>query len=138
MTVLPASALLERLVCTVNAHDLDGLVALFSDDVVSEQPMHPSRNFTGRAQIRTNWTEIFGAVPDLHADLIRSVADGDAIWAEWSWIGTRRDGAPFALRGVTVLVVRDDVIARVTFYLEPVEVDGAAIGQAVREAVGAR
>ena len=40
---------------------------------------------------------------------------------EWDISGTRRDGAPFALRGVVIFGVTGDVIASARFYLEPVE-----------------
>ena len=108
----------------------------FAVDVESTQPSHPSRSFHGRDRVRSNWTEIFGGVPDLHAELLRSTTDGDLTWSEWHWRGTRRDGPPFEMRGVTIQSVVGDAIAQVRFYMEPVEHGGPGVAAAVAQQVG--
>lgn len=115
------TALLERLLGAVNAHDTDRLVACFADDYVNETPAHPSRGFRGRGQVRENWAQIFAGVPDVRAWLSRVVADGDTLWTEWEIAGTRSAGAPFSMRGVIIFRVERDVIVSARFYLEPVE-----------------
>jgi ketosteroid isomerase-like protein len=110
-----------RLVGAVNAHDLDGLVACFADDYLNETPVHPRRGFKGNAQVRANWTQIFGGVPDIHAEITRQTSDGDEVWTEWDLAGTRVDGSAFGMRGVVIFGVADDTIASARFYLEPVE-----------------
>jgi ketosteroid isomerase-like protein len=114
-------AVLHRLMEAVNAHDLDGLVACFSDDYVNETPAHPQRGFRGGAQVRTNWTQIFAGVPDLRARVPRCAADGDTLWTEWEMSGTRSDGSAFLMRGVVIFGITDPVISSARFYLEPVE-----------------
>jgi hypothetical protein len=52
--------------------------------------------------MRKNWSLIFGTVPDIEAALRRCTLKGDLAWAEWEWRGTRTDGTPFAMRGVTI------------------------------------
>ncbi len=121
----------------INAHDLDALVACFHRDVRSEQPLHPSRAFQGNQSIRQNWGMIFGGVPDLRAELLRTATSGNTAWAEWHWSGTSRDGKAFEMRGVTVLVVDEGLITAVSMYLEPVEVSGEANAAAIRKATGA-
>ncbi len=111
----------ERLVAAVNAHDLDGLVACFSENYVNETPVHPLRGFTGNAQVRTNWSQIFGGVRDIKAQVLRTSEDGDLVWTEWDMSGTRADGGPFAMRGVVIFGVSEDLITSARFYLEPVE-----------------
>ncbi len=112
--------LVKRIRAAINAHDVDALAGCFAEDVVSRQPAHPERDFTGRAQVHANWSQILGGVPDLQATLVRHAEAGDTVWAEWSWTGNRRDGAAYAMAGVTVLGVRDGEAATVTFYMEPV------------------
>jgi ketosteroid isomerase-like protein len=129
---------IQRLQEAINAHDLDAMVACFASDVVSQQPAHPARNFRGNEQIRQNWTMILGGVPDLRAELLRSAQGGDTVWSEWRWSGTRVDGAAHEMRGVTVNQVKDDRIASVTFYMEPVEAGGADVETAIKAGVGAR
>jgi ketosteroid isomerase-like protein len=125
----------ERLRRAMNAHDLEAHVACMHPDYQSAQPAHPNRGFGGREQVRKNWTAIYGAIPDFHAELLAVTAEGDTVWAEWHWTGNRADGSPFAMRGVTIFGVADDHIARGRLYMEEVEEAGEAIDQAVRRFV---
>ncbi len=112
----------DRLVAAVNAHDLEALVSCFAEDYVNETPVHPLRGFTGNEQVRTNWTQIFGSVPDIRAEVLRTAEDGDLVWTEWEMSGTRADdGGPFLMRGVVIFGVRGDVVSSARFYLEPAE-----------------
>ena len=86
----------------MNEHDLEALVDVFDPDVISETPAHPQRTFRGADQVRRNWEQIFAGVPDLQADLLDAVVDGDTVWSEWDWRGTRRDGSAHRMRGVTI------------------------------------
>lgn len=125
----------DRLVAATNAHDIDALVECFAPDYVNETPAHPPRGFTGRDQVRRNWTSIFGGVPDVTARVTASAVDGDRAWTEWEMRGTRRDGAPHAMAGVIIFGVRDDRVASARFYLEPVEQAGGDVNAAVAEAL---
>ncbi len=131
-------SVIERLGDAINQHDLDALAACFAPDYASEFPAHPDRAFRGHAQMRKNWTQIFGGVPDIAATLLRSAAAGDTAWGEWDWRGTRADGAPFAMRGVTVVGVQDDRITWARMYMEPVEASGAGSDAAIQRAAGGR
>ena len=128
-------AVLKRLLDATNSHDLDALTDCFAVDYVNKTPAHPDRSFTGREQVRRNWTQIFSGVPDLKATLIRWAADGETLWAEWQHRGTRRDGPLHELAGVTVIGVRDDRIQWASFYLEPVLRDGIHVETAIRSAM---
>ncbi len=130
-----AQAVVDRLVRATNKHDLDALVACFADDYDNATPVHPTRGFTGREQVRRNWEQIFANVSDLRADVLASVVDGDTVWTEWHMRGTRRDGSAHEMRGVILFGVRDDVVAWARFYLEPVDVDAGSVDQAVHDQV---
>ena len=125
--------MLERLLAATNAHDARRLATLFAQDYRSSQPLHPSRSFGGSAQVLENWSSVFEGVPDFTSELIASAVDGDTEWGEWSWQGHHVDGAPFAMRGITILVVRDGVIAEGRLYMEPVDVEGGDIEASVEE-----
>jgi ketosteroid isomerase-like protein len=129
---MPPPAVLQRLTDAVNRHDLDALTACFTPDFLSETPAHPDRTFHGRAQVRHNWSEIFRAVPDIQMTVTRWSADGDSVWVEQEFSGTRIDGGRHLMRGVTIFGVRQDQLASVRFYVEPVQSDGVAIGDSVR------
>ena len=128
-------AVLKRLLDATNAHDIDALTNCFAVDYANETPAHPDRSFTGREQVRRNWTQIFSGVPDLRATLIRWAADGETLWPEWRHRGTRRDGTLHELAGVTVTGVRDDRIQWASFYLEPVLRDGIDVETVIRSAM---
>src|SRR3954454_10884158 len=136
----------------MTAHDLDALTACFAGGYRNATPVHPSRSFTGREQVRANWRRILGGVPDLAAGLVRWAREpfgGEpAVWTEWEWTGHRTDGIPFCMRGVTVFGIgpdemgvddaapAGDVIRWARFYMEPADPDEIGVDEAVRLAVG--
>jgi ketosteroid isomerase-like protein len=130
-------AMVDRLLAATNAHDLDALADCFAIDYVNETPAHPSRGFSGREQVRRNWTQIFAGVADLRAEVVRRAVDGDLAWVEWDMKGTRRDGTPHAMRGVTVFRVVEGRAAWASFYLEPVDRAGDSVDDAVRQVMNA-
>jgi len=135
-TATRAAGPTTRLLDAVNRHDLEALVSCFAPTFVNETPLHPERSFTGNEQVGKNWAQIFVGVPDIQADLLRSVTDGATTWTEWEMRGTRRDGTPHLMRGVAIFGVADDRLASVRFYLEPVEQNGPGIDAAVAKQVG--
>jgi ketosteroid isomerase-like protein len=129
-------AVVERLVQATNEHDIDALVACFNDGYINETPAHPGRSFEGAEQVRRNWTQIFGGVPDVHAEVLQMTVEGDTVWTEWETAGTRRDGASLLLRGVIVFRVAAGGIQSARFYLEPVDEGTDDVNAAVERAVG--
>jgi len=126
-------SILERLTEAQNAHDAERMASCFADDYVSVQPVHPDRAFTGRAQVLENWSAVFAGVPDFRAELLAGARDGETEWGELDWRGRHRDGSPFAMRGVVIATVRDDLIAEAHLYMEPVAQDGQDIAAAVEQ-----
>ena len=106
-TISAPRSVIERMRDAINAHDLDTLAACFAPDYASAFPAHPDRAFRGIELMRRNWTQIFAGAPDIEATLLRCTADGEVVWAEWERHGTRADGAPFAMAGVTTQDARD-------------------------------
>jgi hypothetical protein len=131
-----ATAVIDRLLEATNNHDLDAISACFAVDFVNETPLHPARSFRGREQVRRNWQQILGGVPDLRAEILSQASAGGVLWTEWEMSGIRRDGNRHLMRGVMLFEVAGDAIARVRFYLEPVDESGIGIDVAVRQAVG--
>ena len=68
--------------------------------------------------------------------VVSSVVDGNQVWGEWEFAGTRTDGEPFLMRGVVILTAQDDRAVRGRFYLEPVEVDDIDATAAVGRLIG--
>jgi ketosteroid isomerase-like protein len=129
---------IDRLVAAINAHDVDAAVGLVRADYRSEQPAHPGRAFVGRDQMRANWQAMFEGIPDFRADVVRSAVAADTVWTEWHWTGTRRDGEPFDVRGVTLFDIAGDQVVAGTLYLEDVEREVVDIADAVESMSGRR
>jgi ketosteroid isomerase-like protein len=127
------ATMLERLEQAWNSHDAQAVALLCAEDYISAQPVHPSRAFTGRVQVLTNWTGVFDGVPDFHAELVACSIDGDTEWGEWDWTGRHQDISSFAMRGITIFTVRDGLIASGRLYMEPVDAADGDIDAAVRD-----
>lgn len=123
---------LERIHRAMNQHDLAEFLACFGSDYRSEQPAHPNRGFSGREQVEKNWAALFSGIPDFHAELVATVADGDTVWAEWRWSGTRAGEPPLEMSGVTLFGIEDGLIAWGRLYMEEVEAAGEDIDETVR------
>jgi hypothetical protein len=117
----------ERLRDAMNQHNLEALLECIDDSYRSEQPAHPNRDFGGKEQVRKNWSSIFESFPDFRAELLRYASDGDTMWSEWHW-----SAAGLNITGVTLFGVRADRIEWGRLYMEPVEVEGEDIDEAMR------
>lgn len=129
------AAIVQRLRQATNDHDLDALAGCFAVGYRNETPAHPERGFAGRDQVRKNWAQIFAAVPDVRAELLRCVEDGDTAWSEWEHRGTRRDGSAHVMRGVVIFGVQGGLVSWARFYLEPVQGGSGGVDEAVRSQV---
>jgi ketosteroid isomerase-like protein len=127
---------MERLTAAQNAHDLDALLACFDAEYFSEQPLFPARTFRGIDQVRANWSALLGAIADFRAELLRSAVEGDTVFAEIRWTGTKQDGTPLDERGVIIAGVRDDRVAWGRFYVDEVHAEAPGIDAVVRRMAG--
>jgi limonene-1,2-epoxide hydrolase len=123
---------IERLPNAMNERDLEAFIACFHPEYRSEQPAHPNRGFGGREQVEKNWSALFESIPDFHADLIATATEGDTIWCEWQWIGTRAHEEPLDMRGVTLFEIKGGRVVSGRLYMEEVEEAGAEIDETVR------
>ena len=132
---------IERIRAAISDHDLDALERCFAEDYVNETPIHPSRGFQGRNQVRKNWQRIFSEVPDIAARVTRRSSEAETAWSEWEMRGTRHDGSSLVMRGVGIFGVRDGQAQWCRFYLDvvdeaPIDIDRATAA-VVRGAEGA-
>ncbi len=121
---------LAQLSAALNGRNLAALVRCFDPDYESEQPAHPDRRFRGRWQVEQNWAAMFAGLPDFRAELVRSAADGDNLWVEWRWTGTRANGTRLDARGACIFGVRAGRLTWGRLYMEDV-----ATGHGIRAAV---
>jgi predicted SnoaL-like aldol condensation-catalyzing enzyme len=112
---------IERMIRALNLHDLESMVACFAPDFRSEQPFHPERNFTGRAEVHRNWSSFFKMTPDIQVEILNEAAEGDIVWAELHYHGTNTDGTQHRVRGVTLSGIQNNQINWSRLYVEPVQ-----------------
>jgi ketosteroid isomerase-like protein len=97
-----------------NEHDLDGIIAMFTDDVVfeasfGEQPW--GTRAVGKAAARELIASMIERVPDIRWDEIRHFVSPEHATVESVTTGSPRDGAGFEVHLVDVLTLRDGKIA---------------------------
>jgi ketosteroid isomerase-like protein len=129
------ATVIRRLIEATNRRDMTSMVACFAPDYRNETPVHPSRGFVGREQVRRNWVQIFDAVFDLQALVLDSAVVGDLVWTEQEHRGTRADGTRHVMRGVVIFRVAAGMVTHARFYLEPLDVCSDQVDGAVRRQV---
>lgn len=99
-----------------NSHDLDRLMALFSDDCVFEASGGPEacgRRFSGRAEVRRAFAAVLDSMPDATwGEGRHHVLTDDGGVSEWRLTATLRDGSRLDVLGCDFLTVRDGRITR--------------------------
>ncbi len=125
-------SVLERANIAMNQHHLEAFLACVAEDYQSEHPAHPDRQFAGKDQVGKNWSGIFSSIPDFRSEMLRAAVEGNVVWTEWDWHGTRPDNTPLHMRGVTIFEVADNQIIWGRLYMDPVETSGAGIDANVR------
>jgi ketosteroid isomerase-like protein len=107
-------AFVDRFNAVWNGHDLDGIVAMMTDDVVFEASFGKEpwgTRAVGRAAVRVQVGEILLRVPDIRWDEIRHFVSPELAVVEWITTGTPRGGTRFEVYGCDVLALRDGKIA---------------------------
>jgi uncharacterized protein (TIGR02246 family) len=97
-----------------DAHDVDGIAEMFTDDVVFEasfgsQPC--GERAVGREAARQLAATIFERIPDLHFEEIRHFVTPEFAVVEAVTTGTPVGGAPYEIHLVDLLTLRDGKIA---------------------------
>lgn len=126
----------QRWTRAMTAHDLDAAAACFAPEYHDVTPTRPGQEFHGQDRVRQNFAALFEGVPDLMADLIRVVADGDTVWMEWRMHGMRVDGSRFEFAGVNLFGVRDQQFVWGRIYTQPVSDEGDIDAQVARMTKG--
>jgi hypothetical protein len=73
----PDADVIDRLAAAMNAPDLDAAAGLFHEDYRSDQPAHPGRAFADEPRCAPTGRPCSRGVPDFHAEICRSVHDGE-------------------------------------------------------------
>jgi len=97
-----------------NGHDLDGILAMMTDDVVFEASFGKDpwgARVAGRTAVREFLEDMFRRIPDVRWDEIRHYAAPELAVVEWLTTGTPRGGTRYEVQGCDVLALRSGKIA---------------------------
>jgi steroid delta-isomerase-like uncharacterized protein len=114
-----------------NAHDVDAIVAMHTDDSVFEN--HVTGDvYVGREDIGNAIRGIFGVFPDLSFEGRRQYIREDLVVQEWTARGTHEGamtrggvqveptGKPVEYKGMDVIPIRDGLVARKDVYSDSI------------------
>ena len=111
---------LARMLDGFNAHDLDAIMALFTEDCVFESPRGPEpwgRRFEGQGAVREGLGARFTTIPDVHYGEGSHFVSGDRGVSEWTLTGTTNDGVRLEVRGCDIWTFRGDkVVVKNSFW----------------------
>ncbi len=111
----PATPPLAALLDAFNAHDLDAIMAFFTEDCVFDTPRGPAPGglrMVGKAQVRQGFQARFDGIPDIAYGDDRHWTSGDRGVSEWTIRGTRSSGEPIEVRGCDLFEFTDGRISR--------------------------
>lgn len=129
-------AVAQRWVTSLSAHDLEAAADCFDAAYVDEAPARRGESVQGQDSVRRNFSMLLSDLPDLTANISRTVVDGDDVWMEWSMRGTRRDGTLLEFVGVNIFQVKDGKFRSGRIYTEIVRDAGGIDAQINRMAKG--
>ena len=107
-------AVLQAFADAWNRHDVDALMSYMTEDCVFDASAGPSisgTHYAGREAVRAGFAEVFKTFPDAHWGDARHFVHGDRGVSEWTFTGTRVDGARVEVHGCDLFTFRDGKIA---------------------------
>ena len=117
---------LKQILAAFNRHDLDAIMAWFSEDCSFDFPRgqaYYGQRFEGKAQVREALAGRFKGIPDVHYGDDRHwiSSDGSKGVSEWTLTGTTTAGVSLKVRGCDHWEFRDGKITRKDSYWKIVE-----------------
>ena len=107
--------LLQALLDAFNAHDVDAIMAFFTDDCVLDMPRGPApggEHLVGKKEVRRGIQARLDGIPDIHYGDDRHWRCGDRGVSEWTIRGTQANGEPIEVRGCDLFEITGGKISR--------------------------
>lgn len=107
--------LLQELFDAFNRHDVDGVMAFFSNDCVFDAVAGPQvygTRFEGRDAVGAAFAEVWATFADARWADTHHTVSGDQGISEWTFVGTRADGARIEAEGCDLFTFAGDKIVR--------------------------
>jgi steroid delta-isomerase-like uncharacterized protein len=105
------TGVLEQVLDAFNAHDLDAIMAHFTEDCVFDSPRGPEpwgTRMVGTDAVRAGFANRFAGIPDVTYTDPSHVIAGNRGASEWTLVGTSVDGQRIEVRGCDPWTFADD------------------------------
>ena len=108
-------AVIDRFNQVFNAHDVDGIMSLMTDDVIFENtsPAPNGTRYEGQSAVRGFWEEFFASSPNAAFETEDMFVAGDRCLVRWVY-----NWGDSHIRGVDVFKVRDGKVAEKLSYVK--------------------
>lgn len=106
--------LLQSFADAFNAHDINAIMSLMTDDCVFEASAGPDVNgkkFSGQQQVAQSFEDVFTNFPDAQWFNPKHFVSGDRGFSEWVFKGTKKDGTRVEVTGCDLFTFRAGKIA---------------------------
>ena len=112
--------LVNRFNHVFNNHDVDGIMALMTEDCVFENtaPKPDGNRYVGAKAVRGYWERLFKRTPDAYFAEEDIFASGEKCLVSWDLRYTGPDGRPAHVRGVDLFYLRDGKVAEKMSYVK--------------------
>jgi ketosteroid isomerase-like protein len=112
----PVLGLMNRFTAAINAHDLDAVLALVTDDVVFESTSPPpdGARYQGRAAVAQVWGDLLASTPKARFAIEEQFSAGP----ERAVVRWRYEWGEGHVRGVDIIRVRDGHVAESLAYVK--------------------
>jgi len=122
-TTNPAAEITDvitRFNAALNAHDIEAMMALMTQDCVFENTTPPPKGtrYEGHPSLRAFWFGFFGSAADQSIECEELFSAADRAVMRWTYRWKEMDGKPAFLRGVDIYKVRDGKIAEKLSYVK--------------------
>ena len=143
----------HRVFSAINAHDVAALREAWADDVTER---FPDKTCRGKDELSAHFAGLFSAIPDFHMELVKTVEEGETVYARWRLTGTHTGGQfngidptgkAITLDGMDEFTIRDGKVAANFVVFDQMEVgrqlgllppDGSPPDRALKAAFNAK
>ena len=124
--------IIDRHFAAENAHDVEGTLATYTDDIMWDDITHPDSPFHGKEEVGNVYSGIIDAIPDVQLRSVKRFTGEDGRYVvdesiitghvEGAWAGIEGGGAPVEVRILHIFEIRDGLICFENAWFDAAEV----------------
>jgi ketosteroid isomerase-like protein len=111
---------IERFNKAINEHDLDGVMALMTDECIFENtyPAPDGERYSGQSAVRGFWKDFFESSPGAQFAFEEIFAHGERAFVRWQYRWANPDGTTGHIRGVDIFHIMGGKVAEKLSYVK--------------------